>query len=380
MAGIIEEQHPERARLFMQWKRMGWPILVDSLNLLGVPAVPITLAIDEQGIIRFINPKLDGAAQFLKEFLEQTNGAPNTRPSTKPEPPDLRQLRPPTNDVTAENWRTYADALFLWGGADRIDEAIGAYVQSLQLATKDAPTHFRLGVAFRKRYDSRQHHPDDFQMAVNHWNAALALNPNQYIWRRRIQQYGPRLDKPYSFYDWVNTAREDLRARNETSVGLAVEPAGAEFANPVRHFLSAVPSGKETDPSGRTLRDRGDYIRVETTAVPPSISPGSSTRFHIVFRPNSLKKAHWNNEAETLVLWISPPRGWRLDNRYFTIANPPQPVSQEVRRIEVEAKSWENAPPGVVSIPGYALYYVCEDVNGTCLYRRQDIELKVEIR
>jgi hypothetical protein len=163
-------------------------------------------------------------------------------------------------------------------------------------------------------------------------------------------------------------------------VGLAVEPAGAEFANPVRHFLSAVPSGKETDPSGRTLRDRGDYIRVETTAVPPSISPGSSTRFHIVFRPNSQKKAHWNNEAETLVLWISPPRGWRLDNRYFTIANPPQPVSQEVRRIEVEAKSWENAPPGVVSIPGYALYYVCEDVNGTCLYRRQDIELKVEIR
>ena len=52
MVGIIQEQHPDRARLFMQWKQMGWPILVDSYNLLGVPYVPITLAVDEHGVIR----------------------------------------------------------------------------------------------------------------------------------------------------------------------------------------------------------------------------------------------------------------------------------------------------------------------------------------
>lgn len=380
MVGIIEEQHPERARLFMQWKQMGWPILVDSLNLLGVPAVPITLAIDELGIIRSINPQLDGASQFLQEFLEPANGAPNTPPSTEPRPPDLKRLRPLTSRATAESWRTYADALFLWGGADQIDEAIGAYHQSLQLAPKDAPTHFRLGVAYRKRYDSQRRRPDDFQMAVNHWNVALDLNPNQYIWRRRIQQYGPRLDKPYSFYDWVNTARKDIRARGEFPVDLAVEPTGAEFANPVSHFLSAAPSSKETDLSSRILRDQEDFIRVETTAVPPSISPGSSTRFHIAFRPNLHKKAHWNNEAENLVVWIRPPQGWQLDSRYFTTSNPPQPVSQEVRLIELEAKSPGNALPGIAMLPGYALYYVCEDVNGTCLYRRQDIRLNVEIR
>ena len=49
MAGIIEEQHPDRAQLFMQWKQMGWPVMVDSLNLLNVPYVPITLEIDERG-------------------------------------------------------------------------------------------------------------------------------------------------------------------------------------------------------------------------------------------------------------------------------------------------------------------------------------------
>ncbi len=50
-------------RLFMQWKQMDWPILADSLNLIEVTAVPITLAIDEHGIIRtrlvinFANPR-----------------------------------------------------------------------------------------------------------------------------------------------------------------------------------------------------------------------------------------------------------------------------------------------------------------------------------
>ncbi len=47
--GIILEQHPERCRLFMQWKQMDWPVMVDSLNLLGMAVVPVTVAIDEHG-------------------------------------------------------------------------------------------------------------------------------------------------------------------------------------------------------------------------------------------------------------------------------------------------------------------------------------------
>ncbi len=52
MLGIVQEQHPDRARLFMQWKQMDWPVMVDSLNLLNVSVVPITLLIDERGIVR----------------------------------------------------------------------------------------------------------------------------------------------------------------------------------------------------------------------------------------------------------------------------------------------------------------------------------------
>ena len=32
---------------------------------------------------------------------------------------------------------------------------------------------------------------------------------------------------------------------------------------------------------------------------------------------------------------------------------------------------------GTANLPGYALYYVCEGVQGQCLYRRQDIAVKL---
>ena len=73
---------------------------------------------------------------------------------------------------------------------------------------KNAPVQFRLGVCYRRRYESQQRQPGDFQAAIDSWSRALDLDPNQYIWRRRIQQYGPRLDKPYAFYDWVNEAEK----------------------------------------------------------------------------------------------------------------------------------------------------------------------------
>jgi len=69
--GILEEQHPDRARLFMQWKRMDWPLMVDSLNLLEVPAVPVTLCIDEYGIIRLVDPPTKVADRLEEIFLSK---------------------------------------------------------------------------------------------------------------------------------------------------------------------------------------------------------------------------------------------------------------------------------------------------------------------
>ena len=368
MVGIIQEQHPERTRLFMQWKQMSWPIMVDSLNLLDVTVVPITLLIDEEGIILAIRPDQEEFERFLKSSF-----APPTESATLlSRPPDLAPLEEEAAKGDPAALGAFGDAVFLWRNVDKIGETIRAYQNALEKAPVHGPTHFRLGVAYRKRYDSKLHQQGDFRKAVEHWRRALEIDPNQYIWRHRIQQYGPRLDKPYSFYDWVVKAREEIQARGDTPAPLRVEPGGAEFAYPAKNFERARLKREEPDPEGRIWRDREGLIDVETVVVSDTAKPSTSARVHVVFRPNFEMKVHWNNEVDDLVFWVNPPQGWEVDQPCFTVPNPSQAVSQEVRQVEFEVKKSPDVP-GSVTIPTYALYYVCEDVDGTCLYRRHDI-------
>src|SRR5215469_13537451 len=92
MAGIIEEQHSDRAQLFMQWKQMGWPVMVDSLNLLNVPYVPITLEIDEGGVIRFVDPPFSKPSDIQEKFLSRAFESAAVSTPTLPAPPDLERL------------------------------------------------------------------------------------------------------------------------------------------------------------------------------------------------------------------------------------------------------------------------------------------------
>ncbi|MFQ5677507.1 MAG: hypothetical protein ACE5G1_16580, partial [bacterium] len=225
MVGIIQEQHPDRARLFMQWQQMDWPVLVDALNLLGISAVPTTFLIDEFGVIQKINPQRSNADSEMQEFL-----------AIKGENP-TNNLSESENGHLVNSEHTaieHANQLILWDNPKGIAAAISAYKKALSENPNSGPLHFRLGVAYRMQYDFLSHQFEDFQAAVENWVKALEIDPNQYIWRRRIQQYGPRLDKPYPFYDWVPKARREIKERGERPVELLVEPGGAEYARPVR--------------------------------------------------------------------------------------------------------------------------------------------------
>lgn len=380
MLGIIQEQHPDRARLFMQWKQMDWPVLVDSYNLLGVAVVPLTVAIDEHGIVRYVGLRMQQAQSVTEKFVATVYEKPPETPALPAQRPDLAKLRlAAERSGSAEAWRAYADAVAVWGGSQRLDEAIAAYQRAVELNPQDAAAAFRLGVAYRMRYDSANRKPADFQNAVQFWTRALDLDPNQYIFRRRIQQYGPRLVKPYPFYDWVQEARKDILARGEQPAPLSVEPAGAELAHPARQFITRTDEAVEPDSEGKIFRDNGEFISVETTLVPPVVKPGGTIRVHLEFRPNAVSKAHWNNEADGLVVWVKTPAGWQAEPRAVRLPNPPEPVSQETRRAEFEIRAPEDAS-GRVVVPAYALYYVCEDVNGLCMYRRKDIPIAVQVR
>ena len=91
-------------------------------------------------------------------------------------------------------------------------------------------------------------------------------------------------------------------------------------------------------------------------------------------------QAHWNNEVDDLEVWIREPDGWTLGGRLLSVANPAETLSTEVRRVEVELEASEAGSGKRSSeLEAYALYYVCEDVTGTCLYRRQDIRIPVSV-
>ena len=367
MVGIIQEQHPDRARLFMQWKEMGWPILVDSLNLLETTVVPMTLAIDEHGVIREVQPPRDELDRLRAEFVDVAFEPPSPAAHALSDGLDGRR------EAAADAISTY-----LWDREVRPDAVIAAFEAAVAESPYDGYTFFRAGVAHRWRYDSVRARPNDFQQAVRYWERALKVDPNNYIWRRRIQQYGPRLDKPYPFYDWVPTARAELVARGEDPAPLVVEPGEAEYASPQRAFESDPGDLEPPEVDERIYRDAGEYITAEATMVPSVISAGSSARAHVTFVPNDAIKAHWNNEVDDLVFWVDVPDGWQVDRRVLTVGRPNEIVSKEPRKVELEIKT----PPGALGgfrIPGYALYYVCEDVNGLCLYRRQDVTLMLDV-
>ena len=375
--GIAQEQHPNRNRLFTQWHKIDWPVLYDPINVMQARGVPIEVAIDENGIVRSLRPKMD---KFEEEFLNKTfTGKDAKPPKIKATRPDLAALRRRAEKSrSSEAPRELGDALVLWGGQSNINEAINAYEQAIQINPDDSDAHFRLGVCYRLRYDSGQRASSDFQTAVNHWTRSRVLQPNQYIWRRRIEQYGPRLTKPYPFYDWVETAARDIKARGEKPVELMVLPTGSEIAGRDSSFETKENSVKPPDPQGQIYRDEKGLILSEVTVVPPQVKPEGAVRVHITLRPNARLKAHWNNEAEPLKLWIDAPDGWKVEPQLLTAPQGDRPETSEPRQLEFEVRAAAGAR-GTSKLNVYALYYVCEDTGGVCYFLRKDIPVTITV-
>ena len=373
--GVVQEQHRDRPRLFAQWQKIEWPILQDPINLFETKAVPRFIAIDEHGIIRSRRPRLN---TFASSFLDRTFKNDAAEPKS---PINKKHVRKALTDQvfakpTAKAWRTLGDHFLLWEPA-HIKETIATYAKAVNLDKKDGNARFRLGVALRKRWESSQRHPTDFQLAVQSWEEALGIDPNQYIWRRRIQQYGPRLTKPYPFYDWVSRANREIAKRGEKPVKLKVALTESEQASPSRSFSTIDKQAKSPDPQAQINLDNG-LIQTRVTSVPTKPRAGRTVRIHVTMSPNKKRKAHWNNLSKPLRLWIDPPKGWQVSRQLVSSAQPKTPESAETRLLDFELKIPGNAR-GQQTIQAYALYFVCEDVNGVCLFLRQNISIKLNL-
>lgn len=367
VVGIIQEQHAERCRLFVQWHQIDWPILHDPLNIVDVLTVPIFVALDADGIVRSTKPTPDWVRKTLL-----TQHAKSTVPAEAASKPDPSKLRTTANSPAER--RALGDAEILWNQPSDWSRAIAAYTAQGN-EERESGTRFRLGVAYRGRWDSDRRQPGDFSDAVASWELALRQNPNHYIYRRRIQQYGLRLDKPYPFYDWIEIAQATIRDRGDMPIEITVPLSGAELASPSKVFTVAA-NGENPDPESHITEDRHRLIAITATTVPGIVMAGQPFRLHLSFAPNAT--THWNNETPPAVVWLDVPDGWSAETQRVELVQSEQPESNERRAIDLEIKPPESAS-GDQTINGYVLYYICEDRAGQCLYLRQTFEVAVPI-
>ena len=337
----MQEQHGDRARLYEQWRRLGWTIYVDALNTLGHRVVPIPMLIDPNG--RVVTGKLRNKAVFA-EFIKADY-----------EKEELPKVAPRNAHA--------ADALFHKG---EFGKAIAAF------SGKAPAVLFKRGVALRARFESRAAQRGDGQAAVEAWSKALSGDPNQYIWRRRLQQYGPRLAKPYNFYSWIRKAREEIKARGEQPVPLRVEPRGAEL---IDKEGPAVGKPLDADPQGRINRDKDGLIRFTSIVTPTPVVPGDRVRVRLLFKP---AKGLWNNEAAEMTVFCASGKHVAITEGTFSHPLAKTPESSEVRTLEFEAEVAKDAPK-TIRLIGYALYYVCDKKGGTCTYLRRDFTVEIRV-
>jgi len=445
IVGVALEQHPERTALYAQWKGYDFPIVWDPFGVTGNEVVPVITAVDEFGITRMtrLDPRRFDE-QFIREFMDaefqdDALAYEGVRPFDFD--PESKEIVPGPGQSPRGALSLALASRSVAASRDRLGLGPGPVIDTATLRrwaeSEGAPAEasFYLGVLHRMRADSPRRQPGDFQAAIDAWRTALAMRPNQYIWRRRIQQWGPRLDKPYAFYDWVETAFAEIRARGEVPVVPRIELTGSEVADRSRRIPGTGPDAvapEPPDPKGLITRDDGELVRLETAVAMSTAKEGSNVRWpsgacrvHVRLEPG--EGAKWDAATDPPVLWLDLPEGWlarspRVEFPWFErrdgvalayegertawtadfgLSTAPMPIGpppgddddaddddaddddgDDEDGAEGGGEGDGGPPPFATfarEIPGYVVYSVCLPDTGQCVFRRQDFTLTIDL-
>ena len=354
--GVVQEQHAERALLYRQWKQFEFPIVQDATTSLNLAVVPIPILIDEHGIVRKTRARTKDLIKFMEQEFQKDAVEPSKRNRSEAtvQIDEGNQLLHRTGDTKSQD----------------IESAIGCFSKALELDSDNGKAMFALGVAHRMRFDSSDSRIEDFEAASTNWSNALATHPNQYIWRRRIQQYGPRLGKPYPFYDWVDDAIADIKKRGETPVELSVRLTGTEIAGPVRAFTAA-DSAENPDPEAKIRQADSGLIELATSIVPAKVKPGAAVRVHL--HMNALK-GNWNDEAGSMSVWINESSTGTPEKRLIEFSPDAGADSRGLKNLDFEFQTDDATDKPQVE--GFVLFHFC-DQQGVCFYCREDFIVKI---
>lgn len=366
--GITQEQHADRCLLFARWKGLDWPILWDPFNLTSTTVVPRITLIDEHGIVRSTRASF---ASFEDSFIDETYPAP-TKP-TAAATPEAATLLQASRAKEGSPERRYYEALsdLLWPAGRDGERAMLDLQAYAKTKPGDAAAQWRLGVAYRMRHDSRERSLGDFQQAVDAWRRGMELDPSHYIYRRRIEQYGPLLTKPYPFYPWVAAARKALGTK---APPLAAEPTGTELAG--RTVLDPdAPDDKRPD-TKKADQSVKDGLRFEATVVWLTGRKGRmAARVHLHVMPAGNRVLLWDASAP-VILYVETPEGFDRDGSRYERRLVGRDPAEEVVPFDLEVHP-ENGKASSFEVSGYVLYRARSEPQGPSrlLMQRFDVTL-----
>lgn len=213
--GVMHEQDRELAALFVKWKGPNIPILHDPLDISQGERLPTVLAIDENGFVRAINPKIDTIEKgFIKKKYKP--GKFELRaPVLEAADPKVLKRRAAESRLSSMQ-RELADAYMFGGTSAEIEEGMRTYSQLLQSDGKDAYAFFRLGVGFLMRSIGDAKQDGDVKQAIESLRNAVKLKPKNEVFKARLAEFDKDAKRPkgdVDFNGWVEKARKETGKR-----------------------------------------------------------------------------------------------------------------------------------------------------------------------
>lgn len=356
--GITQEQHADRCLLFARWKGLDWPILWDPFNLTGTKVVPRVTLIDEHGIVRATRASI---ATFEEDFVHKTFPKPATAPPTAPKgkPGTLVEVARAKEGSSAHRYYDGMSAL-LWPAGRDGERAKTDLLTYAEANPNDAAAQWRLGVAYRMRLDSLERSLGDFQHAVDQWRKGLELDPSHYIYRRRLEQYGPLLTKPYPFYPWVPEARKALGAE---APPLVAEPTGSEMAG--KRVLGAESDSDTPPDTSKADTSVKDGLRIEATIVWMATRKGQmAARVHLHLLPAGNRVMLWDASQGPVIVWIEAPEGpFELSGNRLEGKLHGKDPAEEIVEMDFEVQFEPGRKPWF-ECSGYILYHARTEPRG----------------
>ena len=130
---------------------MDWPVWLDALNLLQLPAVPYTLLVDEDGRIESVDPTQEAFLAFMEKpprEMELQSSQPWDRS------PEWKMPRLPSDEaLEVSAWLEAGQGFFQGAWSSHSMTCLKAFQQALLLEPENGWIHFRLGVVYGRLFD-----------------------------------------------------------------------------------------------------------------------------------------------------------------------------------------------------------------------------------